>query len=196
MIGRIAANSVLGAFSEGLYLATRKYGTRTMGVRGKAAMEIDPQRSALMSRIGPRDTKPELVVRRLLHRMGYRFRLHRRGLPGKPDIVFPSWRKLIDVRGCFWHRHSDPACVNSVLPLTRRDWWSAKLQGNVDRDARNLRVLADLGWETLVVWECETRNPESLVPRLVGFLGPPNTKSVHKSIGDKIERKARKNRSF
>jgi DNA mismatch endonuclease Vsr len=142
---------------------------------------IDPMRSALMSRIGPRNTKPELAVRGLLHRLGYRFRLHRRGLPGTPDIVFPSRRKLIDVRGCFWHQHPDPNCANSVLPRTRRDWWRQKLECNVARDARNLHALAALGWEVLVVWECETRDLAGLAPRIVTFLGPSKQLSVHNS---------------
>jgi DNA mismatch endonuclease Vsr len=167
-----------------------------MSAPGGASSEIDPQRSALMSRIRARNTKPELVVRRLLHHMGYRFRLHKRDLPGKPDIAFPSRRKVIDVRGCFWHRHLNPGCVNAVLPQTRREWWLAKLQGNVERDARNLRALADLGWETLIVWECETRNPAVLVPRLVRFLGRPARMSVHKFAGRLIGRKTRKNQSF
>lgn len=127
-----------------------------------------------MSAIRGSHTKPELVVRSLLHRLGYRFRLHRRDLPGRPDIVFLSRRKVVEVRGCFWHRHPDPACRNAVMPTTRREWWEAKLAANVARDARNLAALEDAGWAVLVLWECEVRDDRGdLSPRLQAFLGPP-----------------------
>jgi DNA mismatch endonuclease, patch repair protein len=111
-----------------------------------------------MSRIAAKDTKPELAVRRTAHALGYRFRLHRRDLPGRPDLVFPRLGKVVLVHGCFWHRHSDPGCRNAVLPKTRQDWWRAKLSANVDRDARNLKALAELGWEVLTLWECDIRS--------------------------------------
>ncbi|MEI6158543.1 MAG: very short patch repair endonuclease [Roseococcus sp.] len=116
------------------------------------------QRSRLMSRIRSANTVPELAVRKLCHSWGYRYRLHRRDLPGSPDLVFPRLRKIVFVHGCFWHRHSDPCCRNSVLPKTRREWWEAKLSANVRRDARNEAALTALGWEVLVIWECEIRN--------------------------------------
>lgn len=114
-----------------------------------------PERSRLMSRIRGKNTGPELSVRRVAHSWGFRFRLHRRELPGCPDLVFPRLRKAILVHGCFWHHHDDPACRNAVLPKTRAEWWRAKLLANVERDARNLRDLQSLGWDVLVLWECE-----------------------------------------
>lgn len=128
------------------------------------------QRSALMSRIRASNTAPELAVRRLCHSWGYRFRLHRRDLPGTPDLVFPRLRKVVMVHGCFWHRHQDPACKNAVLPKTRREWWAAKFGRNVARDARNEESLLALGWEVLVLWECEIR-ADGHRTRLAEFLG-------------------------
>ena len=120
-----------------------------------------------------KNTKPELMVRRMLHGMGYRYRLHQKTLPGRPDIVFPARRKVIEIRGCFWHHHADPNCRNAVLPKTRADWWAAKLAGNVDRDQRNEERLAALGWNLLVVWECEARgDAQTLAERLRTYLGP------------------------
>ena len=116
-------------------------------------------------------TTPELRVRRLLFRMGYRFRLHRRDLPGTPDIVLSGRRKIVEVRGCFWHRHPDPACRNAVLPKVRAEWWAAKLARNVARDAQNLTALQAAGWSVLVLWECEVRDEAALAARLRSFLG-------------------------
>lgn len=113
------------------------------------------------------DTKPEMAVRRMLHRLGYRYRLHAAGLPGKPDLVFPSRRKVIFVHGCFWHQHRCPAAAR---PASRREYWDAKLDRNVQRDRRNRRLLRALGWRTLVVWECQLRAPSRLERRLVDFL--------------------------
>jgi DNA mismatch endonuclease (patch repair protein) len=124
-----------------------------------------------MARIRGRDTKPEVAVRRLLHAMGYRFRLHRRDLPGTPDIVFPARRKVIEVRGCWWHRHPDPACPNVADPKTRPDFWAAKFAANAARDRRNEAALATLGWGLLVIWECEVRRGDDLAPRITAFLG-------------------------
>ena len=122
-----------------------------------------------------RDTKPEVFVRSLLHKMGYRFRLHRRDLPGRPDIVFPGRRKVIDVRGCFWHQHPNPACRNAVLPRTRADWWAAKLARNVERDTANKATLEMAGWQVLVLWECEVKaDTKSLAQRLRDFLEGPS----------------------
>ena len=121
-----------------------------------------------MARIGARDTEPELVVRRLLHRLGYRYRLHRRDLPGTPDICFPGRRKAIFVHGCFWHRHE--GCPRTTTPGTRTAFWQEKFERNVSRDRTNLTELSELGWKALVVWECETTDVEALTPRLVGFL--------------------------
>lgn len=134
--------------------------------------DISDARRANMRAIRAKHTKPELIVRRLLHRHGYRFRLHAASLPGKPDIVFPARRKAVEIRGCFWHRHPDPSCRNAVLPRTRREWWEAKLTANAVRDARNVTALESLGWAVLVLWECEVASPD-LLHRLTGFLGPP-----------------------
>jgi DNA mismatch endonuclease (patch repair protein) len=128
------------------------------------------QRSALMARIRGKNTGPELAVRRLAHAWGFRFRLHRRDLPGKPDLVFPRLRKAVLVHGCFWHRHDDPACRNAVAPKTRAQWWETKLSANVARDARHLKSLEDLGWEVLTLWECEIRSG-AFETRLAAFLG-------------------------
>jgi len=109
-----------------------------------------------MARIRGKDTKPELLVRSLLHRMGYRFRLYRKDLPGTPDIVLPRLRTVVFVHGCFWHRHKD--CKGTSTPKTHVDFWEAKFKRNVERDSRNRRDLRRLGWRYIVVWECETRN--------------------------------------
>jgi DNA mismatch endonuclease Vsr len=136
-----------------------------------AFADVPEGRRRNMRAVRGRDTAAELTVRRLLHRLGYRFALHGRGLPGRPDIVFSARRKAIEVRGCFGHRHPDPGCRNAVLPATRREWWAEKLEGNVTRDARNLEALTRMGWQVLVVWECEVRDA-GLVARLGAFLGP------------------------
>jgi DNA mismatch endonuclease, patch repair protein len=107
-----------------------------------------------MSRIRGKDTVPEKVVRSILHRLGFRFRLHGKKLPGRPDIVLPKYKTVIFVHGCFWHRHK--GCVNCTTPTNRRDWWIAKLEGNAARDKVHRKALRKLGWDSLVVWECET----------------------------------------
>lgn len=128
------------------------------------------ERSDRMSRIRGRDTKPELLVRRLTHALGFRYRLHRRDLPGSPDLVFPSRRKVIFVHGCFWHRHADPGCKLARMPKSKLDFWAAKLENNRKRDEVNLARLHGLGWETLVIWECQTRDREALQAKIEGFL--------------------------
>ncbi len=126
------------------------------------------QRKYCMSRIRGKDTKPEMAVRRLVHAMGYRYRLHRRDLPSCPDLVFPRLRKVIFVHGCFWHRHR--CRYGQVMPATRQEFWKNKLMGNRQRDAANRSKLRRLGWEVLVVWECQTRKPEKVAARLAKFL--------------------------
>src|SRR3712207_6286763 len=119
--------------------------------------KLDPiSRSELMGRVRARDTKPELIVRTLAHRLGYRFRIHLNKLPGRPDLAFTKRRKVIFVHGCFWHRHPD--CRRTTKPLTRPAFWEAKFARNVKRDSRNERALREQGWDVLVVWECETRD--------------------------------------
>ncbi|QOJ02207.1 MAG: DNA mismatch endonuclease Vsr [Planctomycetia bacterium] len=117
-----------------------------------------------MSRIRGRDTGPEKVVRSLLHRMGCRFRLYRRDLPGCPDIVLPKHRSVVFVHGCFWHRHA--RCRFSYTPKSRVGFWSAKFAENVRRDTRVRRALRNLGWRVIIVWECQTANPQVLVTKL------------------------------
>lgn len=122
---------------------------------------VDRQtRSRMMASIRGRDTKPELLVRRYLHRAGLRFRLHGRDLPGSPDIVLPRHRSVVLVHGCFWHRH--PGCRYATSPATRIDFWTRKFEGNVARDRRNEERLAALGWTVHVIWECETRDELAL----------------------------------
>ncbi len=128
------------------------------------------QRSRCMSRIRGKNTKPELLVRQLLHGLGYRYRLHVPHLPGRPDIVFPGRGKVIEVRGCFWHRHA--GCPFAATPATRADFWEAKLARTVARDAENLAALKAAGWDTLILWGCAVGNTAT-AQRLAVFLGPP-----------------------
>ncbi len=118
------------------------------------------QRSLLMSKIKSKDTTPEKVVRSLLHRLGYRFRLHRKDLPGKPDIVLPKYKTIIDVRGCFWHCHE--GCKVSHMPNSNKSYWHTKLNKNVERDRINKQKLEELGWTVIVIWECETQDLKAL----------------------------------
>ena len=123
-----------------------------------------------MSRVRSKNTGPEMLVRRLVHGLGYRYRIHAKDLPGRPDIVFRSRRKVIFVHGCFWHQHE--GCRKSQLPKSPeiREYWRAKLLGNARRDHRNVATLFELGWEVLVVWECETKKPGEVVRRVKDFL--------------------------
>ena len=127
------------------------------------------QRSAHMGKIRRAHTKPELLVRRMLHSMGYRYRLQWKGVPGRPDVAFPGRKKAIYVHGCFWHQHE--GCRSAHIPSTRTAFWSSKFERNKARDQRVLAEARALGWETLVVWECETARLETLKGRLVAFLG-------------------------
>ncbi len=127
------------------------------------------QRSFNMSRIRSKDTKPEMIVRSLVHQMGFRFRLHGKGLPGKPDLVLPGHRKVVFVHGCFWHMHR--CRYGKVVPKTNAAFWSEKRRGNVLRDRRNRRALVADGWSVLVVWECWTKDIDRrLLPGLRAFL--------------------------
>lgn len=127
------------------------------------------RRSLNMSRIRSKDTKPEMLIRRMLHRLGYRYSLHRRDLPGAPDLVFPSRRKVILVHGCFWHQHK--RCIDGRLPKSREDYWLPKLLRNVERDRRNVAKLRRGGWKVMKVWECDVLSDRNLQERLVRFLG-------------------------
>ncbi|RIK76826.1 MAG: very short patch repair endonuclease [Planctomycetota bacterium] len=121
-------------------------------------------RSYLMSRVRSRDTGPEVCVRRVLHGLGFRYRLQRSPLPGSPDIVLTRYRTVVFVHGCFWHRHQK--CNKSTMPATNRAFWQAKFAANVARDRRDYRRLRRLGWKVVIVWECELRNYERLRARL------------------------------
>ena len=125
-------------------------------------------RSRIMSKIRSKDTKPEIVVRRRLHGLGYRYRLHRRDLPGRPDLVFASRRKIVFVNGCFWHNHL--GCVNSHIPADNQEYWVPKLARNRERDERSISLLNQGGWEVTVVWECQMKDMEMATERLIDFL--------------------------
>lgn len=127
--------------------------------------------SARMRRIRKTDTKPEMIVRRLAHGMGYRHRLHRRDLPGTPDLVFPSLRKIIFVHGCFWHQHN--CSLGAKQPSANPGYWLPKLARNVQRDNQNRAKLASMGWDVLVIWECDTRYPARLPALISRFLRSP-----------------------
>lgn len=127
-------------------------------------------RSQIMARIRSKDTAPEKRVRRILFAMGYRFRIHRKELPGCPDIAFLSRKKVIFVNGCFWHQH--PNCPRARLPATNRDYWIPKLEANIRRDKRVARELGLGGWKTLTIWECETADESRLRKTLSLYLGP------------------------
>lgn len=122
-----------------------------------------------MARIKDKDTGPEMSVRRLVHAMGFRYRLHRSDFPGKPDLVFGPRRKVIFVHGCFWHQHDATSCRHSV-PKSRTDYWLPKLKRNVERDRDHQRELAEKGWKTLVVWECELKDVDATRRRIAAFL--------------------------
>jgi len=132
--------------------------------------DVPEARRKVMRAIKSKNTKPEMAVRRLVHGMGYRYRLHRKDLPGKPDLTFGPRNKAIFVHGCFWHQH--PGCRDARMPAKRLDYWEPKLTANVVRDARNLRLLRRLGWSVAVVWECQVESDVSAVGRrLQRFLG-------------------------
>lgn len=129
-------------------------------------------RSRLMGLIRGKDTKPEMLVRSLAHRLGFRFRLHRRDLPGSPDLVFPGQRKVVFVHGCYWHRH--PGCRLAYEPKSNLAFWTKKFAANVARDERALADLKGQGWDTLVIWECEAKKSELVASRLLAYLGRPD----------------------
>ncbi|MEA3221596.1 MAG: DNA mismatch endonuclease Vsr [Thermodesulfobacteriota bacterium] len=126
------------------------------------------KRSQIMSRVSGKNTKPELVVRSLLHNMGYRFRLHRNDLPGKPDITLPKYKKIIFVHGCFWHGHID--CPRAKRPTTNKIFWNEKLNKNIERDKITVNNLKSLGWDVLTVWTCEVKDTEKLRNKLLSFI--------------------------
>ena len=125
------------------------------------------KRSAIMAQVRTRNTGPELVARKMLHRLGYRYRLHRKDLPGSPDIVFPRTKLAIFVNGCFWHGH---ACRYGRLPKSKLQYWRPKIEANRTRDVSKQRQLRQRGWSFLVVWQCELRKPEAALKQMVQFL--------------------------
>lgn len=130
----------------------------------------EERRSYNMRQIRGYDTSVEKTVRKMIHAMGYRYRLHDRKLPGSPDIVFASKQKVIFVHGCFWHQHPNPDCLDSRLPKSNREYWVPKLARTQERDMTNQGKLSETGWSILVVWECELKNPTLLRSRIVDFL--------------------------
>jgi DNA mismatch endonuclease, patch repair protein len=138
------------------------------------------RRSENMRQIRSKNTNPEVLLRRLIHAQGYRFRLHRKDLPGKPDLVFSSRRKVIFVHGCFWHQH--PGCREGRLPSSRLEYWGPKLQRNRQRDLANRLELKRKGWTCLTIWECELSDTDAVMKRVRRFLGP--TLSVRSLVGD------------
>lgn len=132
------------------------------------ADRISPEkRSELMSRVRGKDTRPEMIVRRTVYGLGYRYRLHDKRLPGKPDLVFPGRRRVIFMHGCFWHRHD---CARATMPKSNSEYWILKFERNVMRDAAVLRALQESGWRALVIWECDTKDRDLLVRKLQSFL--------------------------
>ena len=130
---------------------------------------VSPEvRSRIMAQVKSKGMKPEMQVRRLLHGLGYRYRLHRKDLPGRPDLVFPSRRKVVFVNGCFWHKHA--GCPRVRIPATNREYWVAKLERNHARDERNVALLEESGWAVMTVWECQLTDIEDVTERLVDFL--------------------------
>ena len=130
--------------------------------------KVSEQRSRNMSAIKSKNTKPEIAVRRLLHSMGYRFRLHRKDLPGSPDIVLPKYKTVIFVHGCFWHRHEN--CKYASTPKTRKEFWENKFKVNVKRDLEIQEKIKNIGWKSFVIWECETKNADNLREKLIDYL--------------------------
>ena len=132
---------------------------------------IDPIRSRIMGAVRQKNTGPETIVRQVLHGLGLRFRLHRKDIPGTPDVVLPKHRTVVFVHGCFWHRHR--GCSKTTTPKTRVEFWQEKFNRNVDRDQQNTRTLLDQGWKVLTVWECETQNRDRLKERLTREFARP-----------------------
>jgi DNA mismatch endonuclease, patch repair protein len=150
----------------------RKQHSRKRKLQPPAAASAEPpvtaERSRIMRSIGQKHTKPELLVRKVIHAMGFRFRLHQRGLPGRPDIVMRGHSVIVQVHGCFWHRHG---CSISNIPRTRKDYWIPKLARNVERDKANDLLLRSMGWRVITVWECEAKDEATLSNKLRKLLG-------------------------
>ena len=145
---------------------------RTRLLKRPSFDDLPEARGKTLRAVKSKNTKPEMAVRRLVHDLGYRYRLHRKDLPGKPDLAFGPRRKLIFVHGCFWHRHPDPACPFARLPKTRLEFWLQKLEDNRGRDVATLDRLELAGRSTLTLWECELRDMDTITRRVLAFLGP------------------------
>ncbi len=128
------------------------------------------KRSANMAAIKSKDMKPEMLVRQIAHGLGFRYRLHAKDLPGRPDLVVRSRKKAIFVHGCFWHQHSDSACPRTNTPKSNTAYWTKKLEGNVNRDRQVRRELQEAGWDVLIIWECQTKDRADLSKKLRNFL--------------------------
>ena len=134
------------------------------------------KRSWMMSRVKSKDTKPEKIVRSMIHRMGFRFRKNRRDLPGSPDIVFPKYRKVIFIHGCFWHGHKN--CSKASRPSSNEEFWSDKLDTNIQRDRKKVRELKKQGWKVLIIWECQIKDEKRLTRKIKRFL-VDNERNLH-----------------
>lgn len=161
----MAAVVTFGELAAGLMFAVRSVRILQATMADRL---LPSQRSALMARVRSKDTAPELIVRKIVHALGYRFRLHGKDLPGRPDLVLPRHHAVIFVHGCFWHRHSD--CRRASLPKSRTKFWHSKLARNSERDSIAHRQLRAAGWRVLVVWECQTKKLDRLRGRLSKFL--------------------------
>lgn len=138
----------------------------SVGKMGKGKDKLT--RSQIMSRVRSKNTSAEMKVRSLLHKQGYRFRLHDKHLPGSPDIIFPSRKKVVFVHGCFWHQHH--GCRKATIPKTNTDYWEEKLTNNINRDIKNINLIKEKGWDVFVAWECELNDPEKIMKKLIEFL--------------------------
>ena len=134
-------------------------------MRSEVLHKVSEQRSRNMSAIKSKNTKPEIAVRKVLHSMGYRFRLHRKDLPGSPDIVLPKYKTVIFVHGCFWHRHEN--CKYASTPKTRQEFWNKKFKTNIERDLEIQENIKNIEWRSVVIWECETKNIDNLKEKII-----------------------------
>jgi DNA mismatch endonuclease, patch repair protein len=142
------------------------------------------KRSQIMSKVGGKNTKPELIIRSLLHRMGYRFRIHCTDLPGNPDISLPRHKKIIFVHGCFWHGHIE--CPRAKRPSTNQEFWQKKLDKNIERDRQNIAKLEAFGWTVLVIWQCEVKDLPKLEQKIESFIGKGTEQPGISTENDKI----------